>query len=169
MRRSSIAAVILATLVGAGAQGRAQVEDDTFLAFHSFWEARRFAAESGGSRCAVRAIHPAITQGEIFWIFNTDHRETLPHGYLSLDPRLGHRSAAGHAIIDGTERYLLKIGDDHSIYSRAEDAESLLAAMREGMQMSVILTPEQGERRELPLSLAGFTRASNAARAACEF
>ena len=169
MRRSSIAAMVFVTLFVAGTLGHAQIGDDTYLAFHSFWEARRYATEDGETRCAVRAIHPAITEGEIFWIFNTAHRNALPHGFLSLDPRFGLQHTAGHAIIDGADRFVLRIGGDHSIYNRAEDAESLLAAMRNGMEMSLILIREQGGRRELPLSLAGFTRASNAARTACGF
>ena len=150
------------------AQSRTRA-DDSFLSIHADWEARAFAAASERPRCAARALHPAMTDGEIFWVFNTEHRETLPHGYLSIDRRLVEEADGAQAVIDGEARFSLRFAEDRVAYSRPADAARLFEAMRRGLDMEVVIDRRDGQSRALALSLRGFTRASDAARAACGF
>ena len=161
---------LAATLLTLCCLGPSQMHaDDSFLSIHANWEARVFAGATDRRRCAARALHPAISDGEIFWVFNTAHSERLPGGYLAVDRRLVGEGLGGRAVIDGAESFALRTAGDGVAYNRAADAAQLFEAMRRGLDLEVILDRGGGDRRVLVVSLRGFTRASAAARAACGF
>jgi len=133
------------------------------------WEVRIYGADSPETprRCALRAFHPAITDGEIFWVVDTGRLDERPLGYLAVDPRLMLDVTAARASVDGGPKRSLSVGPDGWGYNRQGDAAALFEAMREGVEMTLVLEPDSDEARRLTVSLLGFTRASRAGREAC--
>lgn len=131
------------------------------------WEGHLYRIDVGETRCAIRALHPAILDAEIYWIFNTRLLDRLPDGFLAIDRRIADGAAEIAVIVDGEDRFALRIGDDGYGYSLRTDAVRLIAAMRRGIEMEVIVSRRTTGRQVLPVSLLGFTRGSNAARRAC--
>lgn len=160
-----LGAVALAPLASAQAVG----QGNGYVATYQDWEVRRLAAEAGGAPlCAARALHPAVLEGEIFWVFNPDRADSLPHGYFTVDWRLFFRAEGGRiAIADGPD-FALRQGRDRVGYNHPEEAGALLAALRAGLDMVVTIDGPDVVQRDLPVSLRGFTRATDAARRACE-
>jgi len=165
MRGLIVAAVLLAVGL-AVAPARAEGE---YVGTYRNWETRVYAAEgqTSGRRCAARAFHPAITEGEVFWVVNTARLDDRPLGYLAVDPRLMIDAAAARVRIDDGPIYLLDAAPDGWGYNRRDDAEVLFAGMREGLEMTVEVDRGDAPVRRLTLSLLGFTLASRAARQAC--
>lgn len=143
------------------------VGEGSYLGSYGDWEAHVYRIDPAEVRCALRALHPAIIEAEIYWIFNTRNADRLPDGFLAVDRRIADGASDLAVVVDGRDRFALKIGDDGHGYSLASDAGSLIAAMRRGLTMDVIVTRRTAGRRVLTVSLIGFTRGSEAARAAC--
>lgn len=160
----TLGAALVAPLASAQAVGPA----DGYLATYQNWEARRLVAEEGAAPlCVARALHPAILDGDIFWVFNPAVADRLPGGYLAVDWRLFFRAEGGAAAVDDTPAFVLRRGSDSAGYNRPEDADALIAAMRRGVEMRVRIDGADGQGREIAVSLLGFTRASEAAGRAC--
>ena len=131
------------------------------------WEAHVYRLDGEETRCAVRALHPAILEAEIYWVFNTRHSQRLPDGFLAVDRRVADGASELAVVIDGGDRFALRVGSDGYGYSLDDDAARLLAAMRRGIEMDIVLRRRTTGERVIPVSLLGFTRGSNAARGAC--
>ncbi len=167
MRQPIAIAVIalLATTVPAGAP-RAQ-DAGRYVGNYGSWEARAYTVDGSETRCAIRALHPAILEGEVFWIFNTRHAKALPDGYLAVDRRLAASAASVALVVDGEKSFELRTAEDGFAYNLAADAAELMRWLRRGIEMDVVLADNTGGRLVLPVSLIGFTRGSDAARAIC--
>lgn len=157
-------ALIAAALVSAPL--RAQ-NAGSYIGSYLNWEGHVYRIDDSETRCAVRALHPAILDAEIYWIFNTRLRDRIPDGVLAVDRRIADGAAEIAVVVDGDQRFMLTIGDDGYGYSQGADADRLIRAMRRGIDMSVIVTRRTTGQQVLPVSLLGFTRGSDAARAAC--
>lgn len=139
----------------------------SYIGSFSNWEAHIYRIDEGETRCAVRSLHPAILDAEIYWIFNTRHFDRLPDGFLALDRRVADGAPDIAVVVDGEDRFALRVGEDGHGYSQGADAERLIDAMRRGIEMDVIVSRRTTGQQILPVSLLGFTRGSNAARRAC--
>lgn len=130
------------------------------------WEARVYETPDGATRCAGRAFHPAILDGEVFWIFNPK-LEARPEGFLAIDPRLATPGSDVTVIVDDGGRWALREAGNGWFYNDPASAEALYRAMRQGLEMTVAIGgPAQSRRIEVPLT--GFTRATEAAAEACD-
>lgn len=159
---------ILAMVAGLIAAPPARAQDSgSYIGTYSDWEGHVYRIDGSETRCALRAVHPAILEAEIYWVFNTRLADQLPLGFLAVDRRVADGARELEAVIDGSERFALKIGSDGYGYSRDADAPRLLAAMRRGIAMEIIVRRRTAAPQVLPISLIGFTRGSNAARHAC--
>ena len=158
---------LILPLVAAASRGIA--EDTNYLGIFGSWEARVFQSEDEAQQCAARALHPALVDGDVLWIFNTASRDTLSDGYLAVDRRLGAGAGSAHIEIDDGQRYRLLRGHDLHFYNAARDGPAILSAMRRRLTLVLVLDAEGPQPISIPVSLIGFTRASTAARLACEF
>ena len=158
-------------LTATAAAALAQSGSPSYVGSYGNWEGHIYPISEDETRCAVRSVHPAIVEGEIHWVFNTLHADRLPDGFLAVDPRLLGRAASVSVVIDGRARFVLKRGRDGTGYSRDGDAAALLAAMRRGLAMQILVDDrdgdQAGDRRVLDVSLIGFTRGSDAVGAYC--
>ncbi len=164
-RRTAGLLIVLAGLVtslpGAAQQG------GSYIGSYSDWEGHVYRIDAVETRCALRAVHPSILEAEIYWVFNTRHADRLPNGFLAIDRRVADGARTLDAVIDGGERFELRVGDDGYGYSRDADAARLFAAMRRGIAMEVTIRRRTAAPQVFPISLIGFTRGSNATRRAC--
>lgn len=158
-----------AALLAAGLAVAPALAQGDYVGTFENWEVRVYGADSAEAprRCAARAFHPAITEGEVFWVVNTGRLDARPLGYLAVDPRLMLDMAAARVSVDGGPERSLTVGPDGWGYNRQGAAAPLFEAMREGVEMTLVLEPESGEGRRLTVSLLGFTRASRVGREAC--
>ncbi|NNG04685.1 MAG: hypothetical protein HKM95_11360 [Inquilinus sp.] len=160
----------LAAAIGVAAafsSAAAQFGSPSYIGSYGNWEAHVYPIAEDETRCAVRSLHPAIIEGEVHWVFNTRYADRLPDGFLAVEPRLMRQAVEAAVLIDDRARFALKRGQDGTGYSRDEDTATLLAAMRQGIEMDLLLIDDAGGRRLLPISLIGFRRASDAARSYC--
>ena len=142
-------------------------ESGSYAGSFGNWEAHIYRLEGGETRCALRALHPAILEAEVFWVFNTRHAARLPDGYLALDRRVADGAAGLAAVVDGGPAFALRIGEDGFGYNRDADAGRLIAAMRRGLSMAITVERRTAARQVLTVSLLGFTRGTDAMRRAC--
>lgn len=141
-----------------------------YLGLYGSWEAREYADPDDGTRqCAARAIHPQLVDGDVLWVFNTGARDRQPRGYLAVDRRLAGDAAAAWIDTDADDRFDLVRGNDLHLYNSPGDADALFAALVRGYAARVVLERTDGRRTEIPVSLIGFTRATDVLRAACGF
>lgn len=133
------------------------------------WDVRTYDMGNGERRCAARAIHPQLIQGNLFWIFNTGNRDKLPEGYLSIDSGLLGNGARWELEIDGGDSYPLAPSIDGNAYNLPEETTALLAELRAHWRMTLVVSASDGTRQEVPVSLAGFSRAVDTARRECGF
>ena len=166
-RRLALRLALAVALASAAAPAAGQTGSPSYIGNFGNWEVHIYPIAEDETRCAVRSLHPSIVDGEVHWVFNTRHADRLPDGFLAVDPRLLDDAAEASVVIDDRARFALKRGRDGTGYSRDEDAGALLAAMRRGLEMEVILVDRTGKRRVLPVSLIGFQRGSDAAGAYC--
>lgn len=139
----------------------------SYIGSYSNWETHVYRIDDVETRCAVRALHPAILEAEIYWVFNTGLLDRLPDGFLAVDRRIADGAAELVVVVGGEDRFALRVGDDGHGYSHGADAARLIRAMRRGIEMTVVVTRRTTGQQVLPVSLLGFTRGSDAARAAC--
>ncbi len=161
----AVAVAVLAAIL-LPAPTRAQ-DGGSYIGSYSNWEAHIYRIDDAETRCAVRALHPAILDAEIYWVFNTRLFGQLPDGYLALDRRVADGAAKITAVVDSDREFELRVGDDGHGYSRAADAARLIDAMRRGITMEIVVSRRTTGQQILPVSLLGFTRGTNAARRAC--
>ena len=138
----------------------------TFVGTYQDWDVRAEERQNG-TICAARSLHPELTSGDIFWAFNTAIVDDQPNGYLALDPRFLPTGGSVTITIDDEARFSLVQGADGYIYAALEDDSEIFSLMRNGLEMIVRISPRDQSTWELPVSLLGFTRASDAALAAC--
>lgn len=167
LRRLSCRLAVAVVLLVSVSQAAAQTGSPSYIGSFGLWEGHVYPISEDETRCAVRSLHSAIVEGEIHWVFNTRYADRLPDGFFAVDPRLMRDAAEASVVIDNRARFALKRGRDGTGYSRDEDAAALLAAMRRGIEMELLLIDAAGARRTLPVSLIGFRRGSDAARAYC--
>lgn len=160
-------AAMLVLLAAWAAAGPSWAQGGSYIGSYSDWEGHVYRIDATETRCALRAVHPAILEAEIYWVFNTRHAERLPHGFLAVDRRVADGARELEAVIDGRQRFTLRIGADGYGYSRDADGARLIAAMRRGTAMEVTIRRRTADPQVFPISLLGFTRGSNAARRAC--
>ena len=157
--------VLLAAWTAAGpswAQG-----GGSYIGSYSDWEGHVYRIDATETRCALRAVHPAILEAEIYWVFNTRHAERLPDGFLAIDRSVADGARELEAVIDDRHRFTLRIGADGYGYSRDEDAARMIAAMRRGIAMELTIRRRTADPQVFPISLLGFTRGTDATRRAC--
>jgi hypothetical protein len=165
---TTVLVVLAAILSPKAASAQTPVQDgNSYIGSFTNWEAHIYRIDNQETRCAVRALHPAILDAEIYWVFNTRHFDRLPDGFLALDRRVADGAFEIAVVVDGKDRFALRVGDDGHGYSQGVDAERLIGAMRRGIAMEVVVTRRTTGQQILPVSLLGFTRGSNAARRAC--
>ena len=160
-------AVLTALALLAGMPAWAQ-DGGSYIGSYSDWEGHVYRIDASETRCALRAVHPAILDAEIYWVFNTRHADRLPHGFLAVDRRVADGARELVVVVDDRHRFTLRIGADGYGYSQDADAERLIAAMRRGIAMEITILRRTSAPQVLPVSLLGFTRGSNAARWACD-
>ena len=163
---ATVAMIALLTIALLTTPARAQ-QTSSYLGSYGNWEAHIYRIDELETRCAVRALHPAILDAEIYWVFNTRLVDRLPDGFLALDRRVADGAAEIVAVVDGKDRFPLRVGEDGHGYSLGADAARLIAAMRRGIDMEIVVSRRTTGQQTLPVSLLGFTRGSNAARRAC--
>ena len=163
---ATVAMIALLAVALLSVPARAQ-QDGSYIGSYGNWEARVYRIDDSETRCAVRALHPAILDAEIYWVFNTRLVDRLPDGFLALDRRVADGAAEIVAVVDGKDRFTLRVGDDGHGYSLGADAARLIAAMRRGIDMEIVVSRRTTGLQILPVSLLGFTRGSDAARRAC--
>ena len=166
-RRFAIGLALILPLIAVASRGVA--EDTDYLGIFGNWEARVFRSDDNAQQCAARALHQALVDGDVLWIFNTASRDTLGDGYLAVDRRLGAGARSAHIEIDDGRRFRLLRGHDLHFYNDEDDGPEILSAMRRRLALSLVLDAEGPQAVYIPVSLIGFTRASAAARLACEF
>lgn len=166
-RAAVLAGAILTMLVTLAATPAAAQGATSYIGSYSDWEGHVYRIDAAETRCALRSVHPAILDAEIYWVFNTRHRDRLPHGFLAVDNRVADGASELEVVIDGLHRFTLRIGADGFGYSRDDDAARLIAAMRSGIAMEITIRRRTEAPQILPISLLGFTRGSDAARRAC--
>ena len=162
----SLAALVLAFICAWQPAG-AQDGSGSYIGSYSDWEGHVFRLDAQETRCALRSVHPAILDAEIYWVFNTLYSDRLPNGYLAIDRRVADGARELEAVVDDRHRFMLRVGDDGYGYSRDEDAAEFIAAMRRGTSMVVTIRRRTEAPEILRVSLLGFTRGSNAIRRAC--
>ena len=166
-RAAALAGAILTLLVMLAAVPAAAQGGTSYIGSYSDWEGHVYRIDGAETRCALRAVHPAILEAEVYWIFNTRHRDRLPHGFLAVDSRVADGAHELEVVIDDLHRFPLRIGADGFGYSLDDDAARLIAAMRSGIAMEITIHRRTSADQTLPVSLLGFTRGSDAARRAC--
>lgn len=170
-KRVMLGLVAVVGLIATAAPAAAQSGSPGYVGSFGNWEGHIYPISEDETRCAVRSVHPAIVEGEIHWVFNTRHADRLPDGFLAVDPRLLGDAADVSVVVDDRARFALKRGRDGTGYSRDGDAAALLAAMRRGLEMQILIDARDGdragERRVLMVSLIGFSRGSDAVGAYC--
>ncbi len=166
-RHVVIGLALILPLIAAASRGVA--EDNSYLGIFGNWEARVFQSEDDGRQCAARALHAALVDGDVLWVFNTASQSTLHDGYLAVDRRLGAGASSAHIEIDDGRHFPLLRGHDLHFYNAAADGPEILSAMQRRLALSLVLDMEGGQAVSIPVSLIGFTRASDTARLACEF
>ena len=126
------------------------------------WVSRQFQAPGGETLCSAMLVDPtnATLNTAVHWVFNDARRDALPTGYLSVHPDAGVADTT--IVVDGVRRFALAPGPDGFVYMDPADAAGLWAALRGGLAAEIA-----GPAGGLPISLIGFTAATNQARAAC--
>jgi len=147
--------------------GPARAQDAVvFVGTFQDWDVRTTQTPDGRI-CAARALHPEIGIGDILWAFNTARADNQPVGYLALDPRLLRAGDVIRVSIDDEQSFSLRPAADGYAYSEPADDISLYDLMREGLSMTVQIVAVDGSKRDIVVSLLGFTRATDAVRDAC--
>ncbi len=160
---AALALLALLACMPAGAQ-----DGGSYIGSYSDWEGHVYRIDASETRCALRAVHPAILDAEVYWVFNTRHADRLPHGFLAVDRRVADGARELVAVVDDRQSFTLRIGADGYGYSQDGDAERLIAAMRRGIAMEITILRRTSAPQVLGISLLGFTRGSNATRQACD-
>lgn len=157
----ALAAVLAAS--PAAAQGQSHHRNT-----YGAWDVFVGVTDGEPTRCLARSIDAAAASFDIFWVYDTVVAERLPDGQLVADPRLLPFGGDARAIIDGAQTVDLVQGLDGFVRVSAENAAELAGAMREGIDMLVEADGDDGVRREVELSLLGFTAASEQAVRLCQ-
>ena len=84
-----------------------------------------------------------------------------------MDPRFLPTGGTITVTIDGERSFSLAPAADGYAYSDPADDEALLTLMRDGLVMTVQIAGTGAPIRRIEVSLLGFTRATDAVRAAC--
>ncbi len=166
-RQVAIGLALILPLVAAASRGIA--EDTGYLGIFGSWETRVFQSEDNAQQCAARALHSALVNGDVLWVFNTASRDTLHDGYLAVDRRLVADARSAQIVFDDGRRFQLMRGHDLHFYNAAVDGPEILSAMERRLALSLVLDAQAPRAVSIPVSLIGFTRASGAARQACDF
>jgi len=162
-RRIAIAALVTVWICVGATPVQATI---AFVGTFQDWDVRT-ENTSGGRICAARALHPDLTDGDIFWSFNTALADGQPVGYLAFDPRFLPSGGSITVTIDDEESFVLSQAADGYVYAAQADENALFALMRQGLVMVAQINPFGSSGRTIPVSLLGFTRATDAAQAAC--
>ena len=162
-RHISMAALVTVWMFVEVASAQASV---AFIGTFQAWDVR-VADTEDGRICAARALHPGLDQGEIFWAFNTALADSQPDGYLATDPRFLPTGGTIDVIVDDKIRVTLTPAEDGYAYATPAEDSALFPLMRAGLVMVVQVMPDGGPRQTIDVSLLGFTRATDAALAAC--
>lgn len=162
-RRFAIAALVTVWFCAGATSVQATV---AFVGTFQDWDVRT-SQTPDGRICAARALHPELGSGDIFWSFNTALSDTQPSGFLAMDPRFLPMGGTITVTIDDENSFSLIQAADGYVYSALGDDDDLLALMRQGLIMIVQIAPADHAAWSIPVSLLGFTRATDAAQAAC--
>ncbi len=167
MRRLATGFLVLAASL-TGFVGVASAQDG-FLGSAWAWEAHASRLPDGDRRCVLRALHDAMGDGDLMWVFDPAQADSVPDGFLVVDRRLADGATAAALSVTPGDTYRLVRADDLHFYSRIADADRLFTELKRGA--SAELTLRRGgaadDARTLPFSLIGFTAASTIARTAC--
>ncbi len=148
----------------------AQQADDGFLGVSQDWEARRLSDDATAApRCAARAYHPQLDAGEVLWVFDPGRTDPYPQGYLAVDRRLMAADATVTVILEDGRTLDLLRGHDRHAYSRPGDSPSLFESMRADLVLTLAIGAPSADGQRLSISLLGFSRATDMAKAACRF
>lgn len=163
-----VAGLALTLALPAGLAPTLAVADETLLGAAGAWEARTAEVPEQGRRCLLWAIDPVIADGDVFWIFDPAHGEHLPDGFLVVDRRLAMGAAAVTLSVDQDSAVALQLADDLHFYSPTAESGALYRELRRGLLAEITFVGDSATAdRTIRLSLVGFTRTSDMARAAC--
>ena len=154
---AAVAATVLALALATAAPASAQDAAEQAWVEHTFP-----TLADGLPVCAAVLADPDDPEmdGAVQWAFNTARRDALPNGYLSIAP--GLLPLGQTLVIDNARRIPLEMGPDGYLYVAAADIQTVLDALRRGLEARVGDTPGSGR-----FTLVGFTAATEAARQAC--